>query len=99
MNIFFLLHLDPLVDPRPPARSFSPRAVKNIKKKVSSLGVVRGTPDALYETIIAVFLEHSQERRAPSTDTTESWTNLIPAPMRLELTIFHFYDFNPSIFS
>jgi hypothetical protein len=75
---------DPLVEPKPPSLSFSPRAIKNIQRKLKAFRVT-GTPtvESLYGSIMAIFEEHGQERRTRNANTPESWFRFLPGPVRL----------------
>jgi hypothetical protein len=80
----FLDYLDPLVEPKRPSLSYTPRAIKNIQLKLKALKpppVV--TVDSLYEAIHAIFEEHGTERTPRNPNTPESWFRFLPGPVRL----------------
>ncbi len=75
---------DLLVEPKPPSLSFSPRAVKNIQKRLKTLSLTNPvTVESLYGAILAIFEEHGQVKRSGTPNTPESWFRFLPGPVRL----------------
>jgi hypothetical protein len=73
-----------LVEPKLPSLSFSPRAIKNIQKKLTNFR--SPTPlsiETLYAAILAIFEEHGQEKTARNANTPESWFRFLPGAVRL----------------
>jgi hypothetical protein len=82
-NPLMFITLDDLVEPKRPSLSFSPGAIKRIRRKLSNF-VISGplSVESLYAQILSIFEEHGQERTTRNRNSPESWFRLLPGPVR-----------------